>query len=404
MNYKLPSLKIVTAAVFFTWAYRAQFLKAIAFPTLALVVVWAVWVSFSDKLPSAFSWLTLLIYGLSFSFLAVTCHRLILVGDDDRHKPFRAKPGYRELRFLAWLIAIYVLKILLELVAWALVGKISGGAFSEGGVGNAYWLRQASSIPALYVLARLSLAFPATAVDKPVSLSWSWARTHGNGWRIFVVVGLFPWVIGMLFWLVVREEATVLEQVVLSILAYVGLAIEVVALSFTYKELAKHYATNVQPVSGETRPSLAEFTLDAFHDLPRDARSRKFDVGVKVAMGLVTGYLFIGFLLSHVVDCRSELISSSTSPGGSYKAELLNRSCKSNKEQGLVLDIARTSSPNTIYSYPLSRSARRDVDFVWTTDGSLTVRHAVALDRADMPPIVGGIQIVFERRQLGISH
>lgn len=397
MNYKLPSLRIITAAMFFAWAYRAQFLKAIAFPTLALVVVWAAWVSFSDQLPSAFSWLMLLAYGLSFSFLAVTCHRLILIGDAERHKPFNAKPGYRELRFLAWLIAIYALKVLLELVAWALVGKVSGVAFAEGGGGNAYWFRQASSVPALYVLARLSLAFPATAVDKRVSLRWSWARTHGNGWRIFVVVGLFPWFISMVFWFVVRAEATVLEQVVLAILAYVGLAIEVVALSFTYKELAQHYPTNAQPVSGETSPSLAELTLDAFHDLPQDARSRKFDVGVKVALGLVAGYLFIGLLLSHVVDCRSELISSATSPGGSYKAELLNRTCKSNNEQGLVLDIVRTSSPNAIYSYPLSRSVSRDADFAWTTDSSLTVRHAGALDSANMPPIVDGIQIVFER-------
>jgi hypothetical protein len=279
MNSKLPFLKIIAAAVFFAWTNKAELLKAIAAPTLLLVVVWGLWLSFADELPSLFTWILLLSYGLSFSFLAVTCHRLILIGGDGRYKSFNEKPGYRELRFLAWVIVIYAIKSILEFVARIPVQYVSSGLLVEDGGSIADWIEQIASIPALYVLGRLSLVFPAAAIDKDSSLRWSWIRTYGNGWRIFIIVGLFPWLIGMVIGAAWREDATVLEQVVLSILAYVGLAIEIIALSFTYKELAKQYA-----------PSEQLMPQDSFHDLALGGKGHKLDVAVKTAVGFVICY------------------------------------------------------------------------------------------------------------------
>lgn len=396
MNYKLPFLRITAAAVFFAWENKAELLKAIAVPTLALVVVWGVWLSFSDELPSFFSWIILLAYGLSFSFLAVTCHRLILMGGADRYKSFNAKPGYRELRFLAWVIVIYAIKSILESIAQIPVQYVSSGLLVEGGGIIADGVRQIASIPALYVLGRSSLVFPATAIDRKSGLRWSWVRTHGNGWRIFVVVGLFPWLIGMAIGLVWREEATVLEQVVLSILTYIGLAIEIIALSFTYKELAKRYAHNEQCLSGEMRPMLAEASPDSFHDLAPESKVDKLYVAVKVTVGFVMCYLLIGTLAAYFVDCRSELISRAISPDSSYKAELLNRTCKDDRDQGLILNIVRTTSPKTISSYTISKTISNEADLVWSSDKSLLVRHVKALNLADVPTTIDDIQVVFE--------
>jgi hypothetical protein len=402
VNYKLPFLRVIAAAVYFAWSNKAELLKAISVPTLALVIVWGVWLTFSAELPYYFSWIFLLGYGLGFSFLAVTSHRLILAGDVDRYKSFNAKPGYRELRFLGWMIAIYAIKSLLEFVILIPFHFVNAGSVVDDGGKVADWVKQIASIPAIYVLARLSLAFPATAIDKSCSLRWSWIRTRGNGWRIFVVVGLFPWLTGMAIESMSREEATVLELVALSILTYIGLAVEIIALSFTYKELAKHYEPVGQTISDETPPMLADAPQDSFHELGKDEQGGKAFAVLMAALVFVIGILLIGPLTTFVADCTGELISTATSPNGAYKAQLLSRTCKDeSREQGLVLDIVRSTTPKTINSYSLSRTVSNDVELAWTSGRDLVVRHAGSLDSADMPRMIDDIQIVFEKKPIG---
>lgn len=396
MNYKLPFLNIIAAAGYFAWTNKAELLKAISVPTLALVTIWGVWLVFSDQLPPYLSWIFLLVYSLSFSLFAVTCHRLILIEEVDRYKSYKAKPGYRELKFLAWVIVIYAIKSILEKITLFIAQYVSGGAFVADGGGISAWVEPILSIPALYIFARLSLAFPAAAIDRKSGPRWSWIRTQGNGWRIFVVVGLFPWLAGMAFWFMLREDATVLERVVLSIIGFIGLSIEIFALSFTYKELAKQYTAGQQSIPGELKPALTEASLDAFHELVQDGKAYKFYLAGKVIMGLAICYLLIGSLMSHFVDCESELVSSATSPGGTYKAELLGRTCKSNSRQEMVLEIGNTSSPRKIVGYTISKTVSRDVDMLWTSDKSLLVRHTRSLGLADTPTMIGDVQVVFE--------
>jgi hypothetical protein len=397
VNYKLPFLRVIVGAVFFAWSNRAEFLRATAIPTLVLVVLWAVGVSYSDVFPSYFVWLYSLGYGFGFAFLAVTCHRLILIDGADRFKPYQSRPGFRELKFLMWVIGIYVIKSLLEFVT-RLPFTINGGDVL---VGNDGWvstgIKHLLSIPALYVFARLSLAFPAVAIDESTSLRWSWVRTRGNGWRIFAVVGLFPWLLSVLIYAVWRENASILEQVVLSILGYIGLAIEIIALSFTYKALANHYATRGQSPAAETLSSSVVGSQDSFHDLAQDGRGRKLDAAVRVVVGLAVVYLFIGSLGSYFVDCTDEVVSRASSPSGAYTARLINRSCKDDKGmQGLILETVRRSTPRTINSYPLSRTMSRQVVVTWTSDKRLVVRYAGSLDLEHVPSMYDDVQIVFE--------
>lgn len=399
MRYKLPYLNIIAAAVFFAWSNRTEFFRATALPTLILVVLWAVWADYSEAPPPYLSLLFLLGYGLGFSFLAVTCHRLILVDDVDRHKTFKARPGYRELRFLGWVVVIYAIDAILEFLAQILVLDASGGVFIGDDGKLADWAKQIASIPALYVFARLSLAFPATAIDMRSGLRWSWARTQGNGWRIFVVVALFPWLADVSVDLLWREEATLLEQVALSIVTFVGLAIEIIALSFAYKELARHYAANVPSLSGGMVPMSADVSRVSFHELARDGESPKLFVAMSVLAALGAGYLLIGSLGSQFADCSSEVISSASSPGGAYEAKLLNRTCKDEKAmQGLILDVAKATTPRTIHSYPLSGTVAGEVELAWTSEKGLVVRYAGALDVSDIPAVIDDIQVVFEKR------
>ncbi|BBI98548.1 hypothetical protein FGKAn22_02410 [Ferrigenium kumadai] len=239
MNYKLPFLKVIISSLYFSWTNKAELLRAIALPTLVLVVIWAVANVFLDKLAGGGIWVVVLAFGFGFSFFAVTCHRLILVESRDRYRFFKDRPGYRELMFLGWVVAIYFIVTILKAPFVVAAGTILGETAVTGQGEIVGWVKEIASIPALYVLARFSLIFPAAAIDNSVTMRWAWQRTKGNGWRIFLVVGLFPWLIESAIGLLLRQDASTVEWVLLAIFAYIGLAVGIIALSFTYREFAK---------------------------------------------------------------------------------------------------------------------------------------------------------------------
>jgi hypothetical protein len=59
----------------------------------------------------------------------------------------------------------------------------------------------------------------------------------GNSWRLAVVVGLLPWLLGALTSMLTREGASDVEWCLLQVIVSVTLVIEVVALSLAYREL-----------------------------------------------------------------------------------------------------------------------------------------------------------------------
>lgn len=243
MNHKFPFLNVIAASLYYALSNKADLLRAIALPTLVIAVAWALATALQNEQPGMLLWLVLPVYGLGFSFFAVTCHRLILVESQSRSRHFREKPGYRELRFLGWVVVVYgitsLFKALLVLVLLNMWGK---GAAAESGQAS-YWLMEtAISIPAWYVLARLCMVFPAAAIDRRVSLRWSWERTRGNGWRLFFVVGLFPWLIEHGLDSLAREGMTSVEWLLLAIFTFIGLAVGIIALSFSYVEIEKQVA------------------------------------------------------------------------------------------------------------------------------------------------------------------
>lgn len=239
MSYRLPIYKIVADTLSTTWIRKEEYLRAISAPTLVLVIIWALWSTFPKQIGIYGGSIGLLVYGLGFSLFAVTCHRLILVRGEDRYIAINVRFSIRELKFLGWLASVYAIVTILEAIPSTIVMNMSDSINPEEE--RFYWTMLLLSIPALYVLGRVSLVFPATAIDRKVSLKWSWIRTKNNGWRMFVVVGLFPWLLSVLIWLMWREDATTLEKVILTLASYLGFATEVFALSHTYKEFENHY-------------------------------------------------------------------------------------------------------------------------------------------------------------------
>ena len=218
---KLPVFKILLGSMLYSWENKERVSKSIALPTLILVAIWAGQVIFAEAIREISTWIVLPFYLVGFTIFAVTCHRLVL----------------RELIFTGWLLVIYFTFFLVQTIPLTILLNLPSvkQVIDLGDV--IYFGSLAASLPAMYVLARLCLVFPATAIDKVPSLKWSWRATRRNGWRIAVVVGLYPWLLNLSIWLFLRDEATFVERAILALLYYFVLAVGIFALSLTYKEI-----------------------------------------------------------------------------------------------------------------------------------------------------------------------
>lgn len=184
--------------------------------------------------------LPLFIY--SYTIIAVTMHRIFLLGPD-------AVPGngftrwtYRETRFFGWGIAIGFTAGLAGMLCIAVVVSQVGVDFdAAGSITNptlSFWTF-VGLLPMAWLLGRLAFVLPATATGAQPSFGWSWEFSRRYQWQTMLVVGVTPLAIN----LVVELLASVLPVVVIgviSVVAGVYLAIfGIAALSFSYRTLCE---------------------------------------------------------------------------------------------------------------------------------------------------------------------
>ena len=221
------------------WWHRKAFARALALP-LALLVAYSVgWYYYAKPaLPGYALWLLYAVYGMLFTVFAVTCHRLVLLDAESVAKRWRLTWSMRETRFFVWILGLWAS----GLVAMGVLLLIAANLWTWTVRGDPEWIdwaQTALKIPLLYVFARLCVVFPAMALDERPSLRWAWERTQGNGWRLLVVVAGLPLAFKFLVDLLYRSEATEAEWLVLTVLAIALFAVEIAAISLSYRELTK---------------------------------------------------------------------------------------------------------------------------------------------------------------------
>lgn len=232
---------------------RALFLSAAATFILGYFPYLTNWISsdltFYDQV--IISWLNFLIPVVPGILFAITCHRLVLMGDQGVPDYGLLKWTQRETRYLGWFIAII---FICGLSYGVINGLIVSNTIDDGDTGVLIdttnpdgLLSYLAYIPILYIFSRLSVLYPATAVDQQWSLKWAWGLSINNGWRLTLVVGGLPWVLYFFEDFLYRENATFVEYIILCLLGFILLAVEIVALSFSYKHLTEHVAP---PASG----------------------------------------------------------------------------------------------------------------------------------------------------------
>ena len=93
-------------------------------------------------------------------------------------------------------------------------------------------------LPGMFVVSQLSLVLPASALGKTRDLGWSWVKTEGNRFRVFLLLGLIPILISLVSYLIPEYESLWLTFVVLAIGIYL-MTFEIALLSLCYRELCK---------------------------------------------------------------------------------------------------------------------------------------------------------------------
>ena len=184
-------------------------LKAIAVPALGLAAINVVWQQPLEA--PAFGFLTalfvaapLLTVVLSFGFLtmiAVSCHRLVILGVDSLPKAWGLYWSRREGGFLGSIIVLYFIPIIPLVLLIILLQD-----FQEFDT-PPEWLQLLGVLffaLALYVLARLSLVLPASAIERPTR-SHSWRLTRSNGWRLTLLIS--PAFLSWILYFVLGEDS-----------------------------------------------------------------------------------------------------------------------------------------------------------------------------------------------------
>jgi hypothetical protein len=234
--------KVALGALLIPWWNRRAFARALAVPLLTLAALTLSWYYAKAYVPTWAGWVLYGVYWALFGLFAVTTHRLVLL--DPAAVAARMVPRWsgRETRFFLRIVAVGVV---FAAVTWAtLAVSISALMwFQKPPDSETFeWMAFGARLPAIYFFGRFCLVFPATAVDRETGFKWAWRLSQGNGWRLFILVGVLPWIVSYAVGLLYREHATVPETIVLTVVGIALFAVEIAAISLSYRELTNEQA------------------------------------------------------------------------------------------------------------------------------------------------------------------
>lgn len=187
---------------------------------------------------------------------AITCHRLVLIGDTGVPEYGMLSWSRREWWFLAYamfLPAVYYLSVGLFLMAKGLLMEFDINIeslqilFMKGD--GVIFLMFFVALPSVYIFSRLSLLFPATAVDRDVDVDWAWNFSKKSGWRLAVIIVLLPLFFALLEVLQLSlwgKELNWVKGIIDALLSLTLLAIQIVALSLSYKHLTDNQVVEAE--------------------------------------------------------------------------------------------------------------------------------------------------------------
>jgi hypothetical protein len=205
---------------------------------VAGVILSSVWWYVKGAIPGYLAWIVWCLFWILYSLLAVSCHRIVLLGRASVPEHGLTRVGGRELRFALGLFKVGIIAILTGTVLLNAISKLPGLDFDSGNIeGYLEWIMYFVQI---YVFARFGLILPAIAIDGKPTLKWAWRISRGNTLRLMLVLGLLPLLVQLPLYLF-PENPGIPENVVYFLVWWMMLPFEITALSLSYKELINEW-------------------------------------------------------------------------------------------------------------------------------------------------------------------
>lgn len=196
---------------------KLRFLKALVLPILLIVVVDVVVIN--SNIPTLY-FIEGLIELPFYAVIAINTHRILLLGPDSVPKWGIAIPTKRELAFLGYMLFPVLLFIPLALLLLIpFVGATIG------------------VILMMYLLSRISLIYPATAIDAGWTLSRAWNETKNIQIVMILIVCIYPAFVGIPEYFIASFDYS---MYLLSLVSAVSIVFIVSALSVTYKHVERN--------------------------------------------------------------------------------------------------------------------------------------------------------------------
>lgn len=235
----LPVVETIYRAFAYVWWLRKRLAVALL-PALSILLILdflSLYISNIEDGPST-ALLTFLAFPITILYV-ITVHRIMILGPDGTKKYGLFEWGYREWRYLFFLIV-------LSIAAWVPIAIWFMLKFSANGNDEPFLIQVVTAwlpfIPIALAFARVSLVFPATAVDSRLSLRESWEISRGNTLRLSAVIYSIPiltMTVGAIL-LNILPDAVIqyfdtVTSIIIVLVGYLLYVIEVSCLSFSYK-------------------------------------------------------------------------------------------------------------------------------------------------------------------------
>ncbi len=112
-----------------------------------------------------------------------------------------------------------------------------------------------TAIPFGYLFSRLSLVFPAIAIDKQNDFQRAWVISKGNGWKLFFLISVIPLTTSFIIGTIISGQ--LFFKLIAALLGVLVLMLEVVILSNSYKILNNNYKEPNQTLNADSGNSPA---------------------------------------------------------------------------------------------------------------------------------------------------
>jgi hypothetical protein len=240
--FRLPTWKVILNAFQVVWVMRDDLLKKLSLSYVLIILLESVGKSIDEE-SRYLGYTVLLLTPIFYTYFAVICHRLVILGSESVPPFGIQKLTMREMRFLGWVVSFWLV-LMLFIESRSVVARLLFPLFGISDVTAFYIPIIITVVPAMYFLSRLSMIFPAAAIGKKPGIKWAWNISEGNGWRLLLIVGVIPSILIIIQIYLEKADTTVIEDIVNSMLAFVVSIIEISVISLSYKELSKRKPNN----------------------------------------------------------------------------------------------------------------------------------------------------------------